>query len=529
MAVTTNTGYTYADGGMSHSLAVKADGTVLVWGSNRSYQLGLGTDVADRVRPTELPGISAVSVAAGYDFSVALTKDGAVYTWGFGQDATPVMADIAGVAAVDAGQTVILALMADGTVWQWNYGETPREVPGLDHIAAVSAGGGHCLALTTNGEVYAWGNNNAGQLGDGTMENRAEPVKIQGLMNISDISAGVSHSLAAAFSGEVYAWGSDNFGQLGDGNTQNSAVPVAVQRTNDAVQVAAGNNNSMVLTRGGQVLTWGYGEYGQLGNGSLTNAQRLPTGASKLNKDVIYIGAGVYHAFAVNSSGNLYLWGRNTGNQLGTGEETNSTEPARVAEAVAGQGGYSVDVLKGMNNWARPGMQELYQSGLVPPMLWGDYQEHITRAEFACMLVSLYEKARNNTVSVVTTSKFTDASGHPLEKEIYKAINLGILSGTTSDLVSPDRTITRQEATKMLCSFVAKMQNLTVPIGSPSLPFYNDADRIAKWAAPYVNFAYQNNIMKGGNDGSFSPEANLTVQESLVILNRLVEKYAWYK
>ena len=116
-ATGTDRANTLAAGGQAHSLAVQEDGTVLVWGDNSAGQLGLGGDVAEIRKPTAVEGVSAVSVAAGEDFSAALRYDGAVYTWGHGVHAAPVQAAIDQVAAIAAGGEVVLALKTDGTVW----------------------------------------------------------------------------------------------------------------------------------------------------------------------------------------------------------------------------------------------------------------------------------------------------------------------------------------------------------------------------------------------------------------------------
>ena len=101
-ATGTDRANTLAAGGQAHSLAVQEDGTVLVWGDNSAGQLGLGGDVAEIRKPTAVEGVSAVSVAAGEDFSAALRYDGAVYTWGHGVHAAPVQAAIDQVAAIAA-------------------------------------------------------------------------------------------------------------------------------------------------------------------------------------------------------------------------------------------------------------------------------------------------------------------------------------------------------------------------------------------------------------------------------------------
>src|SRR5262249_13829383 len=113
------------------------------------------------------------------------------------------------IAGNHTGQTTVwqfgLALLQDGSVWSWGAlgtrsgkFSTPMQVqfPGGVKIAAISAGDCHALALDTNGNVWAWGQNDYGQLGDGTQVQSPAPKKVPGLSGIRAIAAGTGFSLA---------------------------------------------------------------------------------------------------------------------------------------------------------------------------------------------------------------------------------------------------------------------------------------------------------------------------------------------
>ncbi|WP_297289481.1 S-layer homology domain-containing protein [uncultured Flavonifractor sp.] len=516
--------YTSVSGGSSHSVAVNEKGEVYTWGSNNSGQLGLPGE-SSASKPTQVTGITAVSVAAGYDFSVALSADGSVYTWGMGVNQTPVKAAISNVIAIDAGQSDIVALRADGTVWKWTYGSTPAQVSGLSRIVDISAGAGFVLALSLEGRVYAWGNNQNGQLGDGTVTNRPTPVQLS-LQNIVDISAGYSHSLAVAFDGTVYAWGSNEYGQLGLEEQANSLKPVPVEKISGGVKVAAGSGTSLALTQGGKLYAWGYGEYGQIGNGNTPISQANPTQVSNLSS-VEEIDCGLHHCFAVTESGVLYAWGRNQALQLGTGKNSNQDTPTRITTQLSSGSMPCGYLTTGASAWAVGDINQLFRTSMVPPMLWGSYTKQITRAEFVTLLVGMYEQVKNTTVNESGTSKFIDLEGHPLETYVRKAVNLGLLNGTSGNTISPDNILTRQECAKMLCSFLQKVRNVSISTSRPSLSFYADEAKIPDWAAPYVSYTYKNGIINGYSDGRFAPADPLTREQSLSIAFRLVEKYGW--
>ena len=127
-------------------------------------------------------------------------------------------------------------------------------------IVQIAAGGLHSLALMANGDLYAWGNNEFGQLGDGTNKTKKTPVFIG--TGFTEIAAGHLHSLALK-GNSLYAWGYNGFGQLGDGTNDNKNTPVLIRK--GITQIAAGGTNSLALNNESLVYTWGDNSYGQQG------------------------------------------------------------------------------------------------------------------------------------------------------------------------------------------------------------------------------------------------------------------------
>jgi len=92
----------------------------------------------------------------------------------------------------------------------------------------VAAGQTHTVALGNNDTLYAWGQNNDGQLGDGTTSDTSSPVMVTfptGVKSWTAVAAGASHTIAIGNDGNVYAWGFNSTGQLGDTSTTNSSLP----------------------------------------------------------------------------------------------------------------------------------------------------------------------------------------------------------------------------------------------------------------------------------------------------------------
>ena len=339
--------------GYTHSLAVKANGTIWSWGDNSFGQLGDGTKTS-RNAPVQVTGLSGMqSVSAGAYHSLALRSDGTVWAWGYnifgqlgdgstGDKSAPVqVSGLTNVIAVSAGYGHSLALRSDGTVWAWgynNYGQlgngtttaqsTPKQVTGLSGIVAIEAGDYHSLAIRSDGTVWAWGNNNYGQLGDGTTTNRSTPVQVTGLSGVVAVSAGTYQSFALKSDGTLFAWGNNSYAQLGDGTTTNRSTPVQLNNLTGVVSIAAGTNHSLALKSDGTVWGWGQNSFGQLGEGTTVN-RATPVQVQGL-RDIVAISAAYSHTLAMGSDGTVWSWGNNNYGQLGDGTMNSRLVPVQA-------------------------------------------------------------------------------------------------------------------------------------------------------------------------------------------------------
>ena len=323
--------------GNGYSLALSADGTVYTWGRNEYGQLGNGVTatnspvpVAVKTAGTPMEGKTIVQISAKVWYALALASDGTVYSWGFnswGQLGN-------GTSGTANNASAPVAVKIAGTPME---GKT---------IVQVAAGATHSLALATDGTIYAWGKNEYGQLGNDSTTNSPVPVAVKTAgtpmdgKTIIQIHAGYEHSLALASDGTVYAWGRNNSGQLGKNDATDTHIPAAVQTLGTPmagkviVQLAAGNSQSMALASDGTVYTWGWNQYGQLGNGTTTNS-RIPvavvtTGTPLAGKTISQIAAGNAHALAMTDDGTVYTWGWNQYGQLGNNSTINSSLPVIV-------------------------------------------------------------------------------------------------------------------------------------------------------------------------------------------------------
>ena len=351
--------------GEEHTCALTESGGAKCWGSNYHGQLGDGTQTS-HFTPEDVSDLSSgvTAVSAGGGHTCALTGSGGVKCWGYNQygqlgngmtidrtTAVDVNGLTSGVTAISAGGSHACALTESGGGKCWGGGEwgqlgddtrtnrsTPEDVSGLTSgVTAISAGNHHTCALMESGGVKCWGDNDDGQLGDGTTTGRTTAVDVSGLTSgVSAISAGNRHTCALMESGGIKCWGGNGYGQLGDSTTTNRTTAVDVSDLGSSVTaISTGGLHSCALTESGGVKCWGSNSSGQLGDGTTTN-RTTAVDVSGLNSGVTAITTGGNHTCALTVGGGAKCWGTNHNGQLGDGTTTNRTTSVDVSGLSSG-------------------------------------------------------------------------------------------------------------------------------------------------------------------------------------------------
>lgn len=206
-----------------------------------------------------------------------------------------------------AAPSLRLRSMQAGVVAGVAYRTMPVEVLGPDAgVIAIASGWSHTLALVSDGSVLAWGNNESGQLGDGTRTHRSSPVPVRGLTGVKALAAGGAHNLALCADGSVLAWGGNGGGALGDGTRTQRRTPVVVEGLDSGARaIFTGIGTSYAIMDDGAVLGWGINAGELLG---IDESPDRPTPVPGIDADLVAIAAGGYR-IALASDGSLVVWG----------------------------------------------------------------------------------------------------------------------------------------------------------------------------------------------------------------------------
>ncbi|HTU79552.1 MAG TPA: IPT/TIG domain-containing protein [Solirubrobacteraceae bacterium] len=223
--------------GADFSLALLKDGTVMAWGDNSEGALGDGTTTGPekcagegcgRV-PVPVSGLSEVkAIAAGSFDALALLDNGTMMAWGSNERGQ--LGD--GTNTTSSVPQPVCAIGEKSSPCSGRLGE----------VKSISAGYLISYALLATGEVAAWGSSLRDALGElkgGSEECPGHsiewpcskvPLRVEGVDGVRALAQGelAAGALVALEDGAVETWGFGEYGELGDGSLQQRAVPGGV-------------------------------------------------------------------------------------------------------------------------------------------------------------------------------------------------------------------------------------------------------------------------------------------------------------
>ena len=219
--------------GWNHTCALLDDNSVKCWGHNLYGQLGDGsatTSVMTTPVAVNLGDDKAIAIAAGGESSCALLEDNSLKCWGrnnYGQ-------------------------LGDGTTTHRDGAPIATTLPDGKSAMAVSIGVENACAILDDNSLACWGRNEEGQLGVDTSSNETctvssvdyDCVKTPTMVDLGAgrtamaVTAGNTHTCALLDDNSVACWGQNNYGQLGDGTIVDKSTPTTTVDLGDKTVAA---------------------------------------------------------------------------------------------------------------------------------------------------------------------------------------------------------------------------------------------------------------------------------------------------
>lgn len=286
--------------GLDHICGLGPAGEVYCWGGNDFGQLGDGTNIA-RTKPTlieNIPPMQRLSTAGFHTCSLTTDDPPSSFCWGWN-----------GYGQLGTGDTIDRHVPTPITV-----------APGVIH---QGAGVAYTCAVIDSGALYCWGLNSDGQLGlDPTMEPMVtSPKLIAGALMLERVYPSDRHTCGRTLGAKkLTCWGNNDFGQLGDGTTQpRYTADMEISEIAKVSVTYPGLRHTCVLEdRDSTELPlwcWGANEYGQL---SLPASAPITT-PTKLNDATSFMAGKASEHICYGTAEALGCVGLNDGGQLGDG------------------------------------------------------------------------------------------------------------------------------------------------------------------------------------------------------------------
>ena len=178
--------------------------------------------------------------------------------------------------------------------------------------------------------------------------------------------------------------------------------------------------------------------------------------------------------------------------------------------------------MRNCSPWAEKELVSFYLRQYYPAALCSDYQQPITRAEFAKLMELLISSIPQENRPYHYPGRFEDIAETPYWFSIVYCTARDLFAGTSETSFSPDGTLTREQTAKLLCT-ILDFFNVNEGTGTETASFA-DADTISSWAAQYVERAVRGGLMQG--DGvNFSPKQPVSREMAAVLLERVFVRF----
>ncbi len=250
------------------------------------------------------------------------------------------------VISMVTSELTVASIKSDNSLWMYgnnDYGQigngTTERVASFERIMSdvtfVSLDRYCSAAIKSDNSLWVWGQNRYGQFGDLTMGNdkfeekfmiQTEPIKI--MDNVSFVSVGESNIAIIKTDGSLWISGLNCYGQIGIGTISNAEPFTRVM--DDVKFVGFGDGNVVAIKNDRSLWTWGINAAATLGNGQNGNLNEYQTFTNKILDNVLAVKCAGFWGFqntvAILDDNSLYAWGADQYGQVGSSQNGNGSD-----------------------------------------------------------------------------------------------------------------------------------------------------------------------------------------------------------
>ncbi len=214
---TTNLTVTSYDVGYEHQCAISG-GSLYCWGAGIFQKLGNGSNL-DIAVPTKVGTDTFTRVGLSMHSTCAIKSDGSVVCFGFGYPGFEQQGTALTWTALEGSSLNETYFGLQGmNLWRWDFATVTPVASGAENDwVAIAAGDQHACGIRSGGTLWCKGENEQGQLGDGTLVKKESAVQVGSATDWTSVTASGAETCGIRGNGDLYCWGSSDYGEIGDG------------------------------------------------------------------------------------------------------------------------------------------------------------------------------------------------------------------------------------------------------------------------------------------------------------------------